>query len=139
MTEKIPYPVESLPEQYISPFGGYSAELDKWEIGISREALLENTKIVPFVDEVLLRKFESTGYPLIFRRPFSIVPLTEATPEAMMISRNGEVVLSERLLEKMPVYLKKIKIGDLLVISNISKINFRESLMRILRRESDSF
>lgn len=139
MMERIPYPVESLPEHYISPLGGYSSELDRWEIGISRDALLENTKIVPFVDEVLLRKFESTGYPLIFRRPFSIVPLTESTPEAMMISRNGEIVLSEKLLEKMPVYLRKVKIGDLLVISNVSKIGFRESLMRILRRAPDSF
>jgi|GEM_PF-2305255 hypothetical protein len=133
--ERIPYPVESLPEHYLSPLGGFSAELGKWEIGISRRALLENTNIVPFVDEVILRKFEAPGYPLIFKRPFSVIPLTESTPEAKLKSKNGEVVLSEELIEKMPPYLKRIKIGDLLVISNISKVNLRESLRRILKRD----
>lgn len=135
IAERIPYPVKSLPDQYLSPFGGFSAELGKWEIGISREALLQNTSIVPFVDEVVLRKFESSGYPLIFKKPFSVVPLTESTPDARMKSVNGEVVLSEELLEKMPPYLRKVKIGDLLVISNLSKVSFRESLRQISARD----
>ena len=89
------FPVETLRHWYVTPFGGLSAELGLFQIGINREALERNTSLDPAVDRVRVTVLGRVRRPILFDRFFEVVPLDARHPEALTHSPMGEAVLPE--------------------------------------------
>lgn len=111
-----PYPIETLKHWYVTIVGGQSVELKPGYIGVRKEALAENTDIIPYEDKVLISKLEDNKItPLFTKRYFTVVPLDENSPDASSKSPMGEVVL--------PLQDKKqcmeFKVGDSVIINNV--------------------
>ena len=49
-----PYPIETLKHWFVTPIGGQSKDLKPGQIGLNREALADNTDLVPYQDRVSL-------------------------------------------------------------------------------------
>ncbi len=110
-----PYPVETLKHWYVTIVGGKSAELKPGHIGVKKEALAENTDIVPYEDKVLLSRLENNKIqPLFTKKYFTVVPLDENSPDASSKSPMGEVVLP--LQEKKS---EQFKVGDAVILNNV--------------------
>ena len=43
-----PYPIETLKHWYVAPIGGMSVDLKPGQIGLNKEALADNTDLVPY-------------------------------------------------------------------------------------------
>ncbi len=93
------YPVEVISDIYLSKIGGFSPELGRREIGINVRALEMNTSIIANETYAKIRLFGERAYPYFFRRTFRIIGLEEHM-EGYEFSQNGEVVLSEELMDE---------------------------------------
>ncbi|MCQ8903950.1 MAG: hypothetical protein NQU42_07660 [Methanothrix sp.] len=132
-----PYPIETLRHWYVTPVGGRSSELDPGEVGLNREAIVENTDLIPFEDRVLLSRLEGgSSRPLFARKYFRIVPLDRSKPDALSKSPLGEAILPASDDET-----ERIKIGEMVVINSVlSRVHTRgiaSSIDRMIRNRSD--
>jgi hypothetical protein len=115
MKWKLPFQV--LRDQYISFFGGWSIELRKNEIGLNSRNL-GFTDIYPYVDKVMVRKFEGKRrLPFLLSKWFTVIPLGRESPDAFSKSPEGEVVLSESGRES--INCSDLRKGDLVVLNNV--------------------
>ena len=89
------FPVETLRDWYVTPFGGLSPELGLFQIGINCEALARNTSLDPATDRVRVTVIGRVRRPILFDRFFEVVPLDARHPEALKRSPMGEAVLPE--------------------------------------------
>ncbi|HOK57431.1 hypothetical protein [Methanothrix sp.] len=133
-----PYPIETLRHWYVTPVGGRSSELDPGELGLNREAIVENTDLIPFEDRVLLSRLEGgSSRPLFARKYFRIVPLDSSKPDALSKSPLGEAILPASDNET-----DRIKVGEMVVINSVlSRVHTRglpAIIDRMIRSRSDS-
>lgn len=134
-----PYPVEALRHWYLTPIGGQSPELEPGEIGLNREALAKNTHLVPFEDRVLISKLEGgKAKPIFTRRFFRVVPLDEASPEALSKSPKGEAILP---LEERDTLSETFAVGEIVVLNGVlsqrHQGGFASAIDRLIRNRSD--
>jgi hypothetical protein len=88
-----PYPVETLRYVYLTPFGGFSPDLEPGELGIRADALERNTRLRP-EDVVTISKPEgSARIPFILKMLFRVRPIDEGMRDAWRKSAAGEAVL----------------------------------------------
>ena len=89
-----PYPVETLRHIYVTPFGGFSPDLQPGEIGIHAEALEANTDLQPWRDVVTISKAGGGArIPFILKTLFRVVPIDQAMRDAWAKTQQGEAVL----------------------------------------------
>jgi hypothetical protein len=112
------YPVETIRHWYVTPFGGFSAELGLFQVGINREALETNTSLDPELDRVRVTVIGRIRRPFLFDRFFEIVPLDERHPDALTQSPMGEAVFPEGDVVFRP--RESPHAGDDVVISNVA-------------------
>jgi hypothetical protein len=134
-----PYPVEALRHWYLTPIGGQSSELEPGEIGLNREALAKNTHLVPFEDRVLISKLEGgRSKPVFTRRFFRVVPLDEASPEALSKSQKGEAILP---LEEGDAFSETFEVGEIVVLNSVLSQRYQWGLVsaidRLIQNRSD--
>jgi hypothetical protein len=79
-----PYSVETLKHWYVTVVGGQSADLKPDQVGVNMAALSENTDIVPNEDTVMISKLEGRDMPLLMKKYFTVVPLDENSPDALL-------------------------------------------------------
>ena len=127
-----PYPVETLKHWYVTVVGGKSADLKPNQIGVNLEALAENTDIVPFKDTVMISKLEGRGMPLLMKKYFTVVPLDENSPDALLKSPIGEVVLPAQ--DKKEWFLEPIEIGESVVLNNVLSQRYPNRLVNFIDR-----
>ncbi|ABK14184.1 MAG: hypothetical protein H5T42_04510 [Methanothrix sp.] len=132
-----PYPIETLRHWYVTPVGGRSPELEPGELGLNREAIVENTDLIPFEDRVLLSRLEGgSPRPLFARKYFRIVPLDRSKPDALSKSPLGEAILPASDNETGP-----IKVGEMVVINSVlSRVHTHglpSIIDRMIRSRSD--
>lgn len=114
-----PYPVETLKHWYVSPVGGLSADLKVSQIGLNREALAENTDLVPYEDRVLISRLEGSRiYPLFTKKYFTVIPLDEMLPDALSKSPAGEVVFPVQN-RKQRNFFEPFKIGEQVILNSV--------------------
>lgn len=89
------FPVETLRDWYVTPFGGMSTELGLFQVGINREALERNTSLDPASDRVRVTVLGRLRRPILFDRFFEVVALDERHPGALRQSPMGEAVFPE--------------------------------------------
>lgn len=88
------YPVETLRHIYLTPFGGFTPDLEQGEIGIHGEALRANTELEPWRDVVTIGKVEGTArIPFILKQLFRVVPIDASYRDAWRKTQQGEAVL----------------------------------------------
>ncbi|MBO8182616.1 MAG: hypothetical protein H0Z28_07470 [Archaeoglobus sp.] len=95
------YPIEVLAETYVSKLGGFTEEVGKRELGINEEALHLNTSIIVGETEARIKILDERNPPYFLRKSFRIVGLPAH------LSPNGEVVLPERLRDKLEKHVGK--------------------------------
>lgn len=127
-----PYPVETLKHWYVTVVGGKSTDLKPNQIGVNLEALAENTDIIPFKDTVMISKLEGRGMPLLMKKYFTVVPLDENSPDALLKSPIGEVVLPEQ--DKKEWFLEPIEIGESVVLNNVLSQRYPNRLVNFMDR-----
>ncbi len=137
-----PYPVETLKHWYVTIVGGLSKDLKSDQIGVNREALAENTDIVPYEDSVLISKLEGRGTSLLTKRYFTVVPLDETSPDASSKSLKGEVVLPVLDRKQKSWFLEPFKIGEPVVLNNVLSQRYTQgfihALDKLIKRRSGS-
>jgi hypothetical protein len=89
-----PYPLQPIRHRYVTRLGGMSEDLEPWQVGVRREALEQNTDLVPFEDEVHVLGGDEDPRPLFTRDLFTVVPLDETRPRAQGMSPAGQAVFS---------------------------------------------
>jgi hypothetical protein len=89
----LPYPVETIRHWYVSPFGGRSEELDADQVGVNREALVQNTDLAPEDRVAVAVVGTNPPRPWFFEETLEVVPLDARTPQASGLSPHGEIVL----------------------------------------------
>jgi hypothetical protein len=114
------YPVEMLRHIYVTPFGGFSPDLQPGEIGIQAEALARNTRLQPS-DHVTISKCQGPArIPLIHKELFRVVPIDAALRDAWNKSLHGEAVLPH---EKPGEVTESVRLdlarGDELLINGV--------------------
>lgn len=120
MKSRYPYPVEAIRHWYITPVGGQSPDLEPYQIGLNKDALADNTDLVPFEDRVSISRLDGGGgssRPLFMKKFFQIVALDRKSKDALSKSPNGEVVLP--IDEEKP----KNKAGEPFVIGELVVLN----------------
>lgn len=124
------YPLEIIRRRYITPLGGFSANLEQDEIGLESRHL-NKTTLKPG-DKVTIHTLEkNTSFSYMFRYVFNIVSILKSDSDAYAKSLNGEAVLPHEVPYKITesVRLNLIK-GDLLVL-NTTLSSFRKLDNRI--------
>ncbi len=133
-----PYPVETLKHWYVTVVGGQSFDLKPNQIGVNKEALAENTDIVPYEDSVLISKLEGRRTPIVTKKYFTVVPLDTALPDASSKSPNGEVVLPVPDIKQRK--LCAFEVGDQVILNNVLRqmnlCGFANALERLLKKRS---
>jgi len=125
-----PYPVETLKNWYVTLVGGQSRDLKPGQIGLNQEALAENTELVPYRDRVLVSKLEGGRIqPLFTKKYFTVVPLDEASPDALSKSPKGEAVLP-RQERKRNRFLEPFQVGDTVILNSVLSQRFPEGFVR---------
>jgi hypothetical protein len=127
-----PYPVETLKHWYVTVVGGQSADLKPNQVGVNMEALAENTDIVPNEDTVMISKLEGRGMPLITKKYFTVVPLDENSPDALLKSPIGEVVFPVQV--KKEWFLEPVEIGESVVLNNVLSQRYPNRLVNFMDR-----
>lgn len=128
-----PYPVETLKHWYVTIVGGQSTELKPNQLGVNREALAENTDIVPYEDNVLVSKLENNRpQPLFAKEYFTVVPLDETSPDASSKSPKGEVVLPVLPKKQRSWLLEPLRIGEPVILNNVLSQRFLRGFVRSL-------
>lgn len=127
-----PYPVETVKHWYVTVVGGQSSDLKPNQVGVNMEALAENTDIVPNEDTVMISKLEGRGMPLLIKKYFTVVPLDENSPDALLKSPIGEVVLSAQVRKEW--FMEPIKIGESVVLNNVLNQKYPNRLVNFMDR-----
>jgi hypothetical protein len=115
------YPIETLKHWYVTPIGGESIDLKPGQIGLNEEALADNTDLVPYQDRVSLSKLDGKGsQPLFAKKYFEVVPLSEACPDALSKSLNGEAVLPQQQEgNHKKGFMEPFQIGEFVVLNGV--------------------
>ena len=130
-----PYPVETLKHWYVTIVGGQSTDLKPNQIGVNKEALAENTDIVPYEDSVLVSKLENnTPRPLFTKKYFTVVPLDENSPDASSKSPKGEVVLPVLEKKQRNWLMEPLRIGEPVILNNVLSQRFLRGFARSMDR-----
>ena len=119
---KIPYPIEPIKDWYLSPVGGRSEEIGYDEVGLNETAIEENTDLIPFLDTVVISKFENKKTtPLFFKKFFTVIPVGKERPDALSKSPNGEVVLPpvEPTIIKKSKFMDPISVDDMVILNSV--------------------
>ncbi len=127
-----PYPVETIKHWYVTVVGGQSADLKPNQVGVNIEALAENTDIVPNEDTVMISKLEGRGMPLLMKKYFTVVPLDEHSPDALLKSPIGEVVFPSQI--KKEWFLEPVEIGESVVLNNVLSQRYPNRLVNYMDR-----
>lgn len=127
-----PYPVETVKHWYVTVVGGQSSDLRPNQVGVNMGALAENTDIVPNEDTVMISKLEGRGMPLLIKKYFTVVPLDENSPDALLKSPIGEVVLSAQVRKEW--FLEPIKIGESVVLNNVLSQKYPNRIVNFMDR-----
>jgi hypothetical protein len=102
----------------VTPFGGTSADLQLYQVGIRKEAIHLNTSLDPELDRVRVSILGRAHVrPILFDRFYEVVALDEHHPDAVARSPRGEVVFPEGdgvLRQSRPP-----QPGDDVVLSNV--------------------
>jgi len=119
MNNRYCYPVQTLKHWYVAPVGGFSPGLEFGQVGLCREALAENTDLVPFQDKVsLARLWGDRQRPLFMQRLFQVVALDESSADALSKSPHGEVVLPMEEPGKR-VWPRDLREGDMVILNGV--------------------
>lgn len=115
------YPVETLRYVYLTPFGGFSPDLQPGEIGINAEALARNTDLQPWRDVVTIRPAgRAAPIPYIMKCLFRVVPIDASMRDAWRRSLDGEAVLPhEQPGEASESARLDLAMGDELLINGV--------------------
>ena len=114
------YPIETLKHWYVAPIGGLSMDLNPGQIGLNREALADNTDLVPYQDRVSLSKLDGSGSrPLLLKKYFDIVPLDKACPDALSKSPNGEAVLPHEEVGHKNGFVEPFQVGEYVILNGV--------------------
>ena len=127
-----PYPVETIKHWYVTVVGGQSADLKQDQVGVNLEALAQNTDIVPNEDTVMISKLEGRGMPLLVKKYFTVVPLDENSPDALLKSPIGEVVFPGQI--KKEWFLEPVRIGESVVLNNVLSQRYPNRLFNYMDR-----
>lgn len=127
-----PYPVETLKHWYVTVVGGQSSDLRPNQVGVNMKALAENTDIVPHEDTIMISKLEGRGMPLLLKKYFTVVPLDETSPDALLKSPIGELVLPAQV--KKEWFLEPIEIGESVILNNILSQKYPNRLVNFMDR-----
>lgn len=120
MKSRYPYPVETLRHWYVAPVGGQSPDLEPDQIGLNREALADNTDLVPFEDRVLLSKLDGgMQRPLFMKKYFQVVALDKKSIDALSKSPNGEVVLPMEGMAQRKGLSEPCAVGELVILNGV--------------------
>ncbi len=97
------YPIETLKHWYVAPIDGLSMDLDPDQIGLNREALADNTDLVPYQDRVSLSKLDGSGSrPFLLKKYFDVVLSIKLAPMPYPNPRTGkQSCLTKRLGTRM--------------------------------------
>jgi hypothetical protein len=116
-----PYPIETLKHWYVTPIGGQSIDLKPGQIGLNRQALADNTDLVPYQDRVSLSKLDGTGSkPLFAKKYFEVVPLNKACPDALSKSLNGEAVLPQQQeVSRKKGFMEPFQVGEFVILNGV--------------------
>ncbi len=126
MRSRYHYPVEAIRHWYITPVGGKSPDLEPDQIGLNRDALANNTDLVPFEDRVSISRLDGEGgcpRPLFMKRFFQIVALDGKSKDALSKSPNGEVVLPVEVVLPIDEGKLKNKAGEPFVVGELVVLN----------------
>ncbi|MCQ4153405.1 MAG: hypothetical protein NOM71_03990 [Archaeoglobi archaeon] len=118
------YPVEVISDIYVSRIGGYSYELEEDELGINSGAIAMRTSLIPKETFVTLGFLDRKMKPYFFRRRFLVVGIEE-NMESYEKTKNGEVVLSDELEEK-------VEVGKEVIINSVEFFRIDKDLSAIL-------
>ncbi len=114
-----PFPIETLKHWYVAPIGGLSTNLNPGQIGLNKEALANNTDLVPYQDRVLLSKLDDMSpRPLFARKYFEVVPLDRTRPDALAKSPEGEAVLPYQIEEKNSSF-ESFQVGEYVILNGV--------------------
>ncbi len=120
MRGRYPYPVETVRHWYVAPIGGRSYDLEPGQVGLNRDALADNTDLVPFTDKVLISKLdEDNSWPLFMRRPFEVVALDKRSLDALSKSSNGEVVLPMEDKKQTTKISESLFVGEFVILNGV--------------------
>jgi hypothetical protein len=121
MRANYPYPIETLKHWYVTPIGGQSIDLKPGQIGLNREALADNTDLVPYQDRVSLSKLDGTGsQPLFVKKYFEVVPLNKACPDALSKSLKGEAVLPQQQeVNHKKGFMEPFQVGEFVILNGV--------------------
>lgn len=122
MKSRYPFPVETLRHWYVTPIGGQSPDLEQGQIGLNREALADNTDLVPFEDRVSISRLDGGGCcprPLFMKRFFQVVALDRKSKDALSKSPKGEVVLPKDEGKPKSEVSETFVIGELVVLNGV--------------------
>ena len=110
------YPIETLKHWYVAPIGGLSMDLNPGQIGLNREALADNTDLVPYQDRVSLSKLDGSGSrPLFVKKYFEVVPIDKKCPDAP----NGEAVLPHEEVEHKNSCVEPFQVGEFVILNGV--------------------
>ena len=114
------YPIETLKHWYVAPIGGLSMDLNPGQIGLNREALADNTDLVPYQDRVSLSKLDGSGSrPLFVKKYFEVVPIDKKCPDALSKSPNGEAVLPHEEVEHKNSCVEPFQVGEFVILNGV--------------------
>ena len=120
MKGRYPYPVETIRHWYVAPIGGLSNDLEPGQVGLNREALVDNTDLVPFADKVLISRLdEDCARPLFMKRFFEVVALDKKSLDALSKSPNGEVVLPMEDKGEAASVSHPFMVGELVILNGV--------------------
>jgi hypothetical protein len=92
------FPVETSRYVYLTPFGGFSPDLQTGQIGINAQALERNTDLEPWRDVVTISTAgRSARIPFILKFLFRVVPIDSEMRDAWRKSLEGEAVLPHEM------------------------------------------
>jgi hypothetical protein len=95
-------------------------DLEPGQIGLNKEALADNTDLVPYQDRVSLSKLDGSGsQPLFAKKYFEVVPLDKACPDALSKSLNGEAVLPHLEVRHKNNFTEPFQVGEFVVLNGV--------------------
>ena len=120
MRSGYPYPIEMLKHWFITPVGGQSKDLKPGQIGLNREALADNTDLVPYQDRVSLSKLDGMrSQPLFAKEYFEVVPLGKDCQDALSKSLNGEAVFSQQEFNYKKNFPNRFQVGEFVILNGV--------------------
>ncbi len=120
MRSRYPYPIETLRHWYVAPIGGCSFDLEPGQVGLNRDALTDNTDLVPFADKVSISRLDGDKTrPLFIKRYFEVIALDRRSLDALSKSPNGEIVLPLDDLKQKTGHSEPLNIGEFVVLNGV--------------------